>query len=156
MAFRATTTLDKAFEVSILLKGIDGILEIIGGILLLLVSPANINKIATSLTQHELVEDQRDFFASHILQFTHHLTGGALLFGAIYLLSHGIVKIVLIAEILQNRLWAYKGLIVLTIGFIIYQLYRFTYTHSISLILLSVFDVVVVYLTLKEYQKRTG
>ena len=34
------------------------------------------------------------------------------------------------------------------------QIYRFTYSHSISLVLLTVFDAVVVYLTVVEYRKR--
>ena len=155
MRFKATTALDKAFEVGILLKGADGILEIIGGGLLLIVSPSNIVSFATTITQHELVEDPRDIISSYVLQYAHHITGGALIFGAVYLLSHGIVKVVLIAEILQERLWAYMGLIVLTLGFMVYQLYRYSYTHALSLVLLTLYDGIVVYLTVKEYRKRT-
>ena len=36
----------------------------------------------------------------------------------------------------------------------VYQIYRFRYSHSISLVLLTVFDAVVVYLTVVEYRKR--
>ena len=35
MRFRATNRLDKIFEVGILLKGLDGLLEVAGGVLLL-------------------------------------------------------------------------------------------------------------------------
>jgi hypothetical protein len=40
----------------IILKGLDGVLEVLGGLLLLVVSPATIDRVVTSLTQHELSE----------------------------------------------------------------------------------------------------
>jgi len=39
--------------------------------------------------------------------------------------------------------------------FIAYQLYRISYTHSLGLIFLTLFDVFVVWLTWKEYRKKT-
>jgi uncharacterized membrane protein len=152
--FRAEGRLDKAFEVGILLKGLDGLLEVAGGILLFFIRPEYLNHLAITLTQHELTEDPRDFLATHLLHSTQNLAAGSLVFAALYLLSHGLVKLVLVWEILHNRLWAYLGLIYLTIGFMIYQVYRFTYSHSISLVLLTVFDGVIVYLTVVEYRKR--
>jgi uncharacterized membrane protein len=153
-AFRAEGRLDKAFEVGILLKGLDGLLEVAGGILLFFIRPEYLNHLAITLTQHELTEDPRDFLATHLLHSTQNLAAGSLVFAALYLLSHGLVKLVLVWEILHNRLWAYLGLIYLTFGFMIYQVYRFTYSHSLSLVLLTVFDGVIVYLTVVEYRKR--
>jgi uncharacterized membrane protein len=37
---------------------------------------------------------------------------------------------------------------------VVYQIYRFSYSHSIGLVLLTVFDAVIVYLTAVEYRKR--
>lgn len=154
MMFKAKSRLDKAFEVGILLKGLDGLLEVAGGLLLFFIKPEYLNRLTIALTQNELAEDPRDFLATHILHFTQNLAAGSLVFGGLYLLSHGLVKIVLVWEILHNRFWAYLGLIYLTIGFMIYQSYRFSYSHSISLVLLTVFDGVIVYLTVVEYRKR--
>lgn len=154
MEFKATTTLDKAFEVGIILKGLDGILEVVGGLLLLFIKPAFISHLADVLTQHELSQDPHDFIASHILHSTQTLDQGALLFAAVYLLSHGISKIILVAEILRNRLWAYLGLIYLTLGFIVYQTYRLAFSPSLALTLFTVYDVIIVYLTVLEYLKR--
>src|ERR1700704_3209851 len=90
------TTTDKAFRISLYLKGADGLLEIIGGILLLLIKPAQINHFARWITQGELSQDKHDFIANHILKTANDLTGASLIFGALYLLSHGIVKIYLV------------------------------------------------------------
>lgn len=61
-----------------------------------LVSPNQIGAIARLLTQHELVEDPNDFIATHLLHLTSNLTVSASIFGAVYLLLHGLVKIVLV------------------------------------------------------------
>jgi uncharacterized membrane protein len=79
--FRPRDLLDQAFEVGIILKGLDGVLEVAGGLLLLVVSPATIARVVTSLTQHELSEDPHDFLATHLLKTAHGLTGSAVFWG---------------------------------------------------------------------------
>ncbi|HVB77458.1 MAG TPA: DUF2127 domain-containing protein, partial [Candidatus Nitrosotalea sp.] len=105
--FERGDLLDRAFLVGIVLKGLDGVLEVTGGVILLLVSPSTIDRVTQTLTQHELSEDPHDFIANHLLHATGALTGASLRFGAAYLLSHGLVKIVLVAALLRNKLWAY-------------------------------------------------
>jgi uncharacterized membrane protein len=74
--FRRGDLLDRAFLVGIVLKGLDGVLEIVGGTLLLLVSPLTIDRISSTLTQHELSEDPHDFLANHLLHAAGALTTG--------------------------------------------------------------------------------
>jgi len=99
--------LDTTFKISLVLKGLDGILEVVGGLLLLFLSPQAIEHIARTLTAHELREDPHDFIASHVLRTASHLTTSTTLYGAIYLLIHGAAKIVLVALVLRGKLWAY-------------------------------------------------
>jgi uncharacterized membrane protein len=152
--FRPRGLLDQAFEIGIILKGLDGVLEVIGGLLLLVVSPATIDRVVTSLTQHELSEDPHDFLATHLLKTAHGLTGSAVLFGAVYLLSHGAVKIILVAALLKNELWAYPWTIVFLGVFIVYQVYRLSFKPSVGLTLLTLFDALVAWLTYREYRKQ--
>jgi len=148
-------TLDTTFKVGLVLKGLDGILEVIGGILLLFLSPNAIQHLVRALTAHELSEDPHDLVARYLLHTTAHLSHGTTLFGAIYLLSHGIAKIVLVALVLKDKLWAYPWLIGLLLAFIAYQLYRITAVHfSIGLTLLTVFDAFLVWLTWHEYRAK--
>jgi uncharacterized membrane protein len=148
------TTTDKAFRISLYLKGLDGLLEVLGGILLLLIKPEQINHLAHWLTQSELSQDPHDFIANHILKTAHELTGASLVFGAIYLLSHGGVKIFLVAEVLRDRIWAYKALIAVIGLFVVYQVYRMAVKFSVSMLLLTLFDLLVIYLTQKEYRRH--
>ena len=147
--------LDKTFKISLVLKGLDGILEVAGGLLLLFLSPQAIEHIARSLTAHELREDPHDFIASHVLHTASHLTTGTTLYGAIYLFIHGAAKIVLVALVLRGKLWAYPWLIGLLLAFIAYQLYQVIAVHfSAGLTALTVFDAFLVWLTWREYQSK--
>ena len=147
----------RTFEVGLVLKGLDGVLEVIGGVLLLVLSPQAIAHLARVLTAHELSEDPHDVIARSLLHTTGHLTTSTTLFGAIYLLSHGVAKVVLVAFVLRDKLWAYPWLIALLVAFIGYQLYRITAVHfSVGLTALTIFDIVLVYLTWREYQARSA
>jgi len=132
----------------------DGVLEIIGGLTVLWISPRAINYVVTTLTQLELSEDPRDFIVTHLLSASHGLTHGGKALAAIYLLSHGLTKVALVVALFFNKLWAYPSMIALLTLFIAYQLYRISYTYSLGLILLTVFDSFVIWLTWKEYTKN--
>jgi uncharacterized membrane protein len=147
--------LDKTFKIGLVLKGLDGILEVAGGLLLLFLSPQAIEHIARMLTAHELRQDPHDFIARHVLRTASHLTTSTTLYGAIYLLSHGAVKIVLVVLVLRGKLWAYPWLIGLLLAFIAYQLYQITVVRfSVGLAALTVFDAFLVWLTWREYQSK--
>jgi uncharacterized membrane protein len=146
--------LDRAFVIGIVLKGLDGALELLGGLLLLLVTPSTIDRVLRTLTQHELSEDPHDFVATHLLHAAGKVTAGSLRFGAVYLLLHGVVKITLVAAVLRNRLWAYPWMIAFLLVFIGYQLYRMTFAPPVGLVALTVFDAIVVGLTMREYGKQ--
>jgi uncharacterized membrane protein len=152
--FKPKDWLDRLFEIGIILKGLDGVLEVIGGLLLLVVSPATIDRMVTNLTQHELSEDPHDFLATHLLRTAHGLTGSAVLFGAVYLLAHGLVKVILVTALLKNQRWAYPWTIAFLGVFIAYQVYRLSFHPSVGLTGLTIFDTVIAWLTYREYRKQ--
>jgi hypothetical protein len=92
LRFEKLPLLDREFDVSITLKGLDGVLELIGGVLLLFLTPHRLNAIVAFLTQHELSEDPKDFLATHLVSYAQSFSASASLFLAVYLLSHGIVQ----------------------------------------------------------------
>ena len=134
------------------MKGLDGLLELVGGVLLIVVSPATLDHVAHQLTQHELAQDPHDYFAHHLLRLTANLHNTQL-FGAIYLLTHGLVKLVVVVGLFLRQRWAYPVAFVFLGGFVIYQLYRLTYAPSAGLALLTAFDLFIIWLTWREYQR---
>jgi uncharacterized membrane protein len=152
--FKPRDLLDRTFEISIIAKGLDGLVELIGGLLLLVVTPATINHTVTSITQHELSEDPHDLIATRLLHLSSALTGSAVRFAAAYLCLHGIVKIVLVVALLRTKLWAYPWMIGFLLVFIAYQLYRIALTPTAWLIALTVFDGLVAWLTWREWRRQ--
>ncbi len=150
----ASKALDTTFRITVALKGLDGALEVVGGLVLLFVAPATLQAWAKTLTAHELAQDPHDFIARHLLHSASQLSHSTTLFGAVYLLTHGIAKIVLVVAVLRGQLWAYPWMIALLGVFIAYQIYRMTYRFSVGLLLLTLFDVFVVALTVIEYRRK--
>lgn len=152
--FRPRNWLDRVFAVGIIGKGLNGVAELIGGLLLLLLTPEQINHVAVSWTRGELSEDPNDVIATYLLHTANGLTGPAVLFGAVYLLLHGVVKVVLVVALLLNKLWAYPWMIAVLLLFITYQLYRIVLDPAAGLIALTVFDIAIVALTWREYLQQ--
>lgn len=151
--FRPQTLLDKTYEIGIIIKGIDGILELVGGALVLILSPGAITGIAHFLTQHELQQDPHDFIAMHILKLGQHLAHGPNYFAAAFLLTHGAVKVFLVACLLLNKLWAYPWALVVLSLFLVYQLYQMVTRPTFTMAFLSVLDAVIIWLIYREWQQ---
>jgi len=115
-------------------------------------STSAIIRLVNALTQDELIEDPNDFVAAHLLSLAQNFTVSTQRFYAFYLLSHGVIKVFLVICLLRNKLWAYPVSLVVLGLFVVYQLYRFSYTHGFGLIVLTVFDVFVMGLIWHEYR----
>jgi len=139
------------FTAGVLLKGAHALVECLGGVALALVSTQSIANFVNAITQDELIEDPNDFVATQLLAVAHHLSVQTKDFYAFYLLSHGVIKVLLVAGLLRNKYWSYPASLIVLGLFVVYQLYRFTYTQGVGLILLTIFDVIVMILIWHEY-----
>lgn len=144
--------ISRVFHIGLFFKGFDGILELIGGVLLLVLPAAKLDAIVRTLTMHELSEDPNDFIATHIRDYAATLTGSATLFAAFYLLVHGIVKVVLVAAVLRGRIGAYPWMIGFLVAFIVYQGYELATHFTIGMLLLTLFDILILALTVHQYR----
>jgi uncharacterized membrane protein len=140
------------FRTGITLKGIDGLLEATGGVLLWFIKPESLGWTLQQIFHHELSRDPHDFIAAHLLHSSEKLAHSDPLFASIYLLCHGLVKALLSILLWMNKLWAYPLAIAIFSAFSVYGAYRYTHTHAMLLLLLAVFDAMIVYLTWEEYR----
>ena len=147
-------TLHRLFLISVWIKGGAGLLETLAGVPFFFVAPEAIERLVVFLTAPELSEDPNDWIATTIRRVVHHFSADTALFAGAYLVIHGLIKIFLVAGLLRGKLWAYPTSLWFLAAFIVYQCYRYAYTHSIWLVLLTVIDVIVAYLIWHEYQSR--
>ncbi len=145
-------TIHEIFQISILLKGAHAIVECVGGVIIAFVSVGAIRSVIDRITHDVAMADRRAFFATHLSHWAQGFSPQSKQFYAVYLLSHGVVKLFLVIGLLRGKLWAYPASLIAIGLFIVYQIYRYTYTHGIGLILLTVFDIFVIVLVWHEYR----
>lgn len=145
----------RLFRWAVILKGIDGILEVVGGTLLLLLGAHGLSGVVAFLTQHELAEDPRDLLAGFLVRSTRGLGVASVHFAAAYLLVHGITKVGLVAGLLRGRRWVFPAALVILGLFFLYQTYRTIVGPSAALAFLMVVDAVILVLIWREYVDTT-
>ena len=138
------------FEVSVWLKGAHALIECLGGVLLYFVTTSATSWV-NAITQEELIEDPNDFIAGHLSQMASSFSFASKEFYAFYLLSHGLIKLLLVVGLLRGKLRSYPASLVALGAFMVYQVYRWSYTHSAGLLVLTVFDAVVMVLIWHEW-----
>ena len=141
------------FEVSLLAKAVFAVVEIVGGLAAYLVPQAVVLQLVERIAREELLEDRRDLIANYLLQWVQGFSISTRHFTAVYLLSHGVIKLWLIVGLLRGKVSYYPIAIGVFGLFIAYQLYRFQFTHSIWLIVITVFDAAVIGLVMNEYRQ---
>jgi uncharacterized membrane protein len=139
------------FRAGIAVKGFDGTLETLGGVLLWVVKPSSFVWLQT-FWLGVLAYNRHDFIAVHMLNMSERLTSADPVFASFYLLTHGLIKVVLAIALWMNEIWAYPVAIFVFGGFCVYQIYRYTNTHSEALLWLTLFDIAIVILTWREYR----
>jgi uncharacterized membrane protein len=150
------TKVHLVFEVSLWLKGLFAVSEIMAGIAVYFISQQFLLSIVLWVTKDEFAEDPHDLIANFLLHTVQNLSVSAQSFTALYLLAHGVIKLWLIIGLLREKLWYYPVSLVVFALFIIYQLYRYTITHSVWLLLITALDMVVIALTWREYRFLRG
>jgi len=150
--FLSKKEIHQIFIIGIILKALNAGAEIIGGFLILIISQEFIIKAVLFLTQEELTEDPKDIVANYLINSAQHFSLSTKHFIAFYLLGHGLIKLGLIIGLLKNKLWSYPLSIIIFGLFIFYQTYRYFYTRSLWLLLLTIFDLVVIWLIWLEYK----
>jgi uncharacterized membrane protein len=71
---------------------------------------------------------------------------------ALFLLSHGIVKLFLIVAVLRNKPWAYPAFMTALGLLISYQSYKLLHVFSLGLTALTILDGIVLVLAWHEYR----
>ena len=145
------------FHISVLIKGLISLAEILVGTLALFIPLSYVTGLATKFAESELSEGALNFnltnlFASHVISYVHGIPAISSTFLAVYLLSRGLIKVVLIYAMLKNKLSAYPiSLIVLGL-FVSYQMYQILISFSGTILALTIFDLIVMWFIWAEYK----
>ncbi len=142
---------DVLFRVGMVVKGVDSMFEVVGGILLLM--PTRLARYITVLSEHEAFR-HHNALAGRLDDMAFTVAMNPSLGEAAYLMVHGLVKVVLITAIFCNKRWGYTGLFVILSLFATVEAVRSVTAHEIVTGALAAFDIAVVVLIYKEYRAR--
>ena len=143
----------RLFQIGIWVKGFDGLIETVGGIVLLSLSLDAINRYVIAITENEIEEDSGEFIANALRHAAHHMTPGSKRIAGAYLVGNGVVKLFLAIGVLRGRIWCYPVAIAVITLFIVLQCLRLSFHFSWTLFLATIVDVIIVLLIWREYGK---
>lgn len=147
------TDLHRLFDLGVFLKGVEGVLEIIGSAGLFSSNTRIMEKIIKYVTQGELTEHPRDNLTKVIFYVFHRVTAGSIHFVAAILLVSGIINLILVFGIMKKDIWAYRGAMFVLALLILYQVYRMFYYGSTFLVVSMIYDAAIGLLVAREYRR---
>ena len=144
--------LHKAFDVVVVLKGLNGLAEIATGLALLILQADQIMAWVNRLTQAELLEDPNDIFATLLKQWALGFGHDAQIFAGFYLLAHGIVKLLLAILLFLEKTWAFPLALGLFSFLVAFSFYRLSLHWSWPLAAFATFDLITIWLIAREWR----
>jgi uncharacterized membrane protein len=139
------------FEASLVIKGLLASAEAIAGLGLLLTPNLTILTLVNWLTHYEIAQDPQDQMAQWFRHAAEAFPIQTQHFYAVYLIGHGALKLAMVAMLARRVLWAYPAAMAVLAGFVLYQLYHWTGSHSPFLLMLSGFDLFMIGLVWREW-----
>ena len=146
----APPMLEWSYRISLSAKGLLGALQLVAGAGLWLAPGGSVRLLVDWMTRNELAQDPADPMARKVIDWVSHLSPGAENFYAIYLLGHGALNLGVVLALLLRLRGAYHLSLAVLTGFVVYQVSQFVQTRDPVLMLLTIIDLVVIWLVVME------
>jgi uncharacterized membrane protein len=150
-----SSTAHKAYLAAIAIKGFDGAVELLLGIVVAIIGRQGLYDLLIGYIAPELESHQRP----HAAHFIRHSADGLMHahdFLIIYLLAHGILKLgIAIGLFRENTNWIFPVGSAVLVGFIAYMGFRLTEHWSYWLLSFALFDCVTLLLVLNEWRNHS-
>ncbi len=144
--------LHTALEISLAVKGLMAFAEVISGIALMVIGTANVAHFVDWMVNNDLTSDPTDMIGLSVHRIATSLSLDTHDFFAWYLIAQGSVKLLTIIALSRGHRWFFPVGAAILSTFIGYQLIHIWMDFSGILLVLTLFDIVVVTLVMREYQ----
>ncbi len=147
--------LDDTYYISLILKGLSGIFEAIGAVVILIFNPPRLHYFLELVAQTEFAHRHHAFVNGITTHISNGYTVQLRYFLFVYLLVHAAVKLVSVVGLFMNKRWAYPFALI-TLGLMmLYQLYEIIFVKpTVIMVGLTIFDIAVLAMIWREYQLR--
>ena len=143
-----------AYLVTIAIKGFDGGVETLAGLLIWITGPQRLYRWAVRLTAPELGGNHEET-ARAIRHGAAHLASNGSGFVVFYLLVHGLLKLGIAVALLRGKGgWIFPLAALILCGFIVFMANRLTHQWSDWLLGFALFDTLTLALVLNEWRRQ--
>ena len=142
------------FDFALLLKIVNGIFEMAAAFLILVIPPSVVLRLAEYVTSGEIAEDPNSVFATTVRDTAHTFAVHTHYFVALYLVLHGAIKVVLVAQIFAKKRRAYPLFMLALAFFGSYELFLGATRLELLLYIVASLDYILLLLTAHEYRRR--
>lgn len=148
---KASEILQFLFFLSLIIKGIDGVVEVISGATLLFLGKTDVLNLLFDISQYDFLdisEDKAMRFVDHVSSvFTDYMK----LFITIVLLGSGLVKVVLAVNLILKKMWAFPVALALLAAIIVYEGVQAILSWSLFVGCMTLLDIVVLFIIWRQY-----
>jgi uncharacterized membrane protein len=141
------------FYVGLGIKAVDALIEFIGGLLLVIINHDRLNHLIKFIANSELREDPKDIIINYFITLGQNFSISSQQTVAIYLLLHGISKIVVIWLLFKKKLWAFPLAVAVFGLFITYEIYNYYHSPSVLLFMFIIIDIAMIAIIILEYKR---
>ena len=142
------------FRLAVIVKGADGVLQLLGALVLTVIPPSLITGTANAVITRDLLGDQNGLLAHHLSRAAADFANGSTrTFAVWYLLLHGLVKICLVIALSRKVVAAFPVACVVLLSFVGYEVLRAVRTDSIALAAFAAVDLVIIALVWREFRR---
>ena len=152
---QARWRLHTALEISLALKGLMALAEVISGVALMAIGTGTVARFVDWMVRNELTADPTDPIGVTVHHIANSLSMDTHNFFAWYLICQGMVKVLTIFALSRGHRWFFPVGAAILGAFVVYQLIHIWLNFSGVLLVLTLFDIVVVTLVMREYRALT-
>ncbi|SDI98265.1 Uncharacterized membrane protein [Actinokineospora alba] len=144
-----TRTRSALISLTVMVKSLDGAIQVLAALLLAAVPPAVISGIANAVITRDLLGDHTGAIADDLTRAAE----GGRTFAVVFLLLHGVVKLGLAYALHRRAVRLYPLACLLMSALVIYESIRAVRTGSLGLVVFALLDTAVVVVVAREFWK---
>jgi len=141
------------FNLSMIVKGIDGVIELAGGLAFIFLNRENILNLLSHIYDYNMLDISNHTFLSLATAVSKAFETNVKNFIIVILVCNGFVKIGMSISLFMRYLKVFPVALVFLSVLFVYQIVQLFYTPSLFLILFNVFDALVILVIWAEYNQ---
>jgi uncharacterized membrane protein len=149
-----SSPLHLAYLGAIAIKGLDGLVETVAGLIIAIYGSQQVYNFALWATAPEIARHPESHAVHAIRHGAYGLAHSAPKFAIVYLLAHGALKLGLVINLFIEHMWIFPASIVVLLGFIGFMGVKLMAHWSPWLFAFAMFDVLTVALIANEWRAR--